>query len=54
MTALVPLLLLGLAGILAGGALSLYRQKASPISIAVTGLLAALAAAGGILWLIPE
>jgi hypothetical protein len=48
------LLLLAFAGLLAGGAVSLYRQQASTFSILITGLLAAVAAAGGILWLIPE
>ncbi|MDP9791992.1 hypothetical protein J2S43_000504 [Catenuloplanes nepalensis] len=51
---MIPLLLLAFAGILAGGAFSLHRQEASTFSIVITGLLAALAAAGGILWLIPE
>ena len=51
---MIPLLLLALAGILAGGAVSLHRQKATMFSIVITGLLAALAAAGGILWLVPE
>jgi hypothetical protein len=53
-TSAVPLVMLALAGLLAGGALSLHRQKATTFSIVITGLLAVLAAAGGIFWLIPE
>ena len=51
---MIPLLLLAFAGLLAGGAVSLHRQQATRFSVVITGLLAALAAAGGILWLIPE
>jgi hypothetical protein len=50
---LVPLLLFALAGILAGGVVSLLRQGASRFSVVLVGLLAALAAASGVLWLIP-
>ena len=49
----VPILLLGVAGILVGGVISLVRQGASKFSIGLVAVLAALAAAGGILWLIP-
>ncbi len=49
----VPILLLGLAGMLVGGVISLVRQGASRFSIGLVAVLAVLAAAGGILWLIP-
>ncbi|MFI5838401.1 hypothetical protein ACIA8K_01610 [Catenuloplanes sp. NPDC051500] len=53
MDSAVPLLMLAFAGILAGGAFSLYRQRSTAFSIVITGLLAVLAAAGGIFWLLP-
>ncbi|MEU7617447.1 hypothetical protein AB0M91_09115 [Micromonospora rifamycinica] len=49
----LPTLLLILAGILVGGAWSLYRQDAPRGAIVVTGLLAVLATVGGVLWLLP-
>ncbi|AGL15550.1 hypothetical protein [Actinoplanes sp. N902-109] len=49
----VPVLLLGLAGILVGGVVSLARQGATKFSIGLVAVLALLAAAGGVLWLIP-
>ncbi len=49
----VPILLLGVAGMLVGGVISLVRQGASRFSIGLVAVLAVLAAAGGILWLIP-
>ncbi|MFD2763177.1 hypothetical protein [Micromonospora eburnea] len=49
----LPTLLLILAGVLVGGTLSLHKQGASRFSVVVTGLLAALATAGGLLWLLP-
>jgi hypothetical protein len=54
MGAVWPVLLLGLAGILLGGAVSLRRQGAGPVPVGVVGLLALLAGAGGILWLVPS
>ncbi|SCF41707.1 hypothetical protein [Micromonospora mirobrigensis] len=53
MGAVLPTLLLILAGLLVGGAWSLYRQGASRGAVLVTGLLAVLATAGGLLWLLP-
>ncbi len=53
MRAVLPILLLGLAGMLVGGAVSLVRQGASRSSIVLVAVLAILAATGGILWLIP-
>jgi hypothetical protein len=42
-----------LAGILTGGVISLVKQGATKFSIGVVAVLAALAAAGGIAWLLP-
>lgn len=53
MRTLLPVLLFALAGVLAGGAWSLHRQGAGRGAVVVTGLLAALALAGGVLWLAP-
>ncbi|WP_199562034.1 hypothetical protein [Micromonospora deserti] len=53
MGAVLPMLLLILAGVLVGGAWSLHRQGAPRGAVVVTALLAALATAGGVLWLIP-
>jgi hypothetical protein len=50
---LVPVLLLGLAGILVGGVISLARQGATKFSIGLVAALALLALAGGVVWLIP-
>ncbi|MGH3736864.1 MAG: hypothetical protein ACRDT6_14830 [Micromonosporaceae bacterium] len=54
MSALAPILLLAVAGMLAGGAWSLRKQGAGGVAIGVTALLAVLAFAGGVLWLLPE
>ncbi|GAA1523461.1 hypothetical protein GCM10009827_044820 [Dactylosporangium maewongense] len=48
---MVSILLLGLAGLLLGGALSLRQQSTSKVPFVITLLLAAVAAAGGLLWL---
>ncbi|MEO3769320.1 hypothetical protein [Micromonospora sp. B9E7] len=53
MSAALPTLLLILAGVLVGGAWSLYRQGASKGAVGVTALLAVLATVGGVLWLLP-
>jgi hypothetical protein len=50
---IVPVLLLALAGMLVGGVVSLVKQRATTFSIALVAVLAVLAAAGGILWMIP-
>ena len=47
----IALILLG--GNLAGGTISLARQGATRFSVVLTGVLAVLAVAGGILWMIP-
>jgi hypothetical protein len=49
----LPILLLALAGVLVGGALSLHRQQAPRIAVVIAGVLAVLAAAGGVLYLLP-
>ncbi|SCE90800.1 hypothetical protein GA0074695_2066 [Micromonospora viridifaciens] len=53
MRAVLPTLLLILAGVLVGGTWSLYRQGAPRGAVVIAGLLAALATAGGLLWLLP-
>ncbi|MCO1597855.1 hypothetical protein M8C17_22145 [Micromonospora sp. RHAY321] len=53
MGAALPTLLLILAGVLVGGAWSLYRQGASKGAVVVTAVLAVLATVGGVLWLLP-
>jgi hypothetical protein len=50
----LPIVLLGVAGILVGGAVSMHRQGASRVAVVVVSLLALVAAAGGVLWLLPE
>ena len=53
MGAVLPIVLFALAGVLAGGAWSMYRQGAARGVIGFVGLLALLATAGGVLWLVP-
>ena len=53
MRTVLPVLLLGMAGLLAGGAWSMHRQGAGRGVVVVLGVLAGLAAAGGIAWLWP-
>lgn len=48
---MTSVVLFALAGILVGGVVSLVRQGATKFSIGVVAVLAALAAAGGFLWL---
>jgi hypothetical protein len=52
-SAVLPIALMALAGVLVGGAWSLHRQGAARATVAVVGVLAAVALAGGILWLLP-
>jgi hypothetical protein len=52
-SSVVPIVLLGLGGILVGGVISLARQGATRFSIGLVAALALLALAGGVLWLIP-
>ena len=49
----LSLLLFALAGIFVGGVISLRRQGASRFAVALVGVLALLAAAAGVLWLLP-
>ncbi|MEV4540994.1 hypothetical protein [Micromonospora echinaurantiaca] len=54
MGAVLPILLLVLAGVLVGGVVSLHRQGAPRGAVVITALLAVLATTGGVLWLLPE
>lgn len=54
MNNVLPVVLFGVAGILVGGAFSLHRQGAGRVAIVIMATLAAIAAAGGVLWLLPE
>jgi hypothetical protein len=49
----MAIVLFVVAGFLAGGVLQLVRSGATRFSVGVVGLLAALAAAGGVAWLLP-
>jgi hypothetical protein len=51
MRTVLPILLLGLSGLLVGGAISLRRQGAGALPIVVVGLLAVVAAVAGVLWM---
>ena len=53
MSAVLPVALLALAGILSGGAVSLHRQGVGKGPVGFVGVLAALSAVGGVLWLVP-
>ena len=53
MSSIVPILLLGLGGMLVGGVISLVKQGATRFSIGLVAVLAVLAAAGGVAWLLP-
>jgi hypothetical protein len=53
MSAILPILLFALAGVLVGGAWSMHRQGAGRGAIVLVGALALLAAVGGVLWLVP-
>lgn len=50
---LVPVLLLGLGGMLVGGVITLVRQGATKFSIGLVAALALLSLAAGVAWLIP-
>jgi hypothetical protein len=52
MRAVWPILLLGFAGILVGGAYSMRKQGAGPVAVGIVAVLALVAAAGGVLWLL--
>ena len=50
----LPVLLIGLAGIFVGGAVSLRRQGAGLPAVVGAGLIAAVAGIGGVLWLVSD
>ncbi|HET6532721.1 MAG TPA: hypothetical protein VFH03_19205 [Actinoplanes sp.] len=50
---MIAVLLFALAGILVGGVVSLVRQGATKFSIGLVAVLAVLAAAGGVAWMLP-
>ena len=54
MTDVAPILLLGLSGLLVGGAWSLRQQGASGLVIGVVAVCAILAGAAGVFYLLPE
>ncbi|SBT44639.1 hypothetical protein [Micromonospora auratinigra] len=54
MGATLPTLLLILGGVLVGGTWSLHKQGASRVAVVITGLLAALSTAAGLLWLLGD
>lgn len=49
----MAIVLFAVAGILIGGVVSLIKQGATRFSIGLVAVLAALAAAGGVAWLLP-
>ena len=49
----MAIVLFVVAGILTGGVISLAKQGATKFSIGLVAVLAVLAAAGGIAWLLP-
>jgi hypothetical protein len=49
----MAIVLFVIAGILFGGVISLVKQGATKFSIGLVAVLAALAAAGGVAWLLP-
>ena len=53
MTSVLPVVLFGLAGLLVGGAWTMYRQGAGRPAVVIVAVLAVLAAAGGAFWLMP-
>ncbi|WP_434740992.1 hypothetical protein [Micromonospora sp. SH-82] len=53
MDKVLPMLLLALGGVLVGGAWSLHRQGAPRSGVVIAGVLAVLATAGGVLYLLP-
>jgi hypothetical protein len=54
MSAILPVVLLAVAGICVGGAISVSRQGGSKGVVGFLAVLGALAAAGGVLWLVPD
>jgi len=52
-SSVLPVALMALAGVLAGGAWSLHRQGAARGTVVIVGALAVVALAAGIAWLMP-
>jgi hypothetical protein len=52
-SAALPLAMFVLAGLLAGGAVSMHRQGAGRVPVVALGVVAAFALAGGVAWLWP-
>jgi hypothetical protein len=50
----LPIVLFGLGGLLLGGVISLRQQGVGKLGQSLLGVLALLAVAGGVLWLIEE
>ena len=50
---MIPVVLFLAAGFLVGGVITLVRQGATKVTIGVVAALAALAAAAGVVWLLP-
>jgi hypothetical protein len=53
MRTVLPVVLMALAGVLVGGAWSMHKQGAGRGVVALLAVLAVVALAGGILWLLP-
>lgn len=49
-----PVLVLAVAGVLTGGAYSLYKQGAGKLAVGLVGVLALIAGVAGFMWLLPE
>jgi hypothetical protein len=49
----MAILLFVVAGFLVGGVIQLVKSGATKFTVALVGVLAALAAAGGVAWLLP-
>jgi hypothetical protein len=50
---IIPVILFIVAGVLTGGVIQLAKSGATKFSIGLVGVLAALAVAGGVAWLLP-
>ena len=50
----MAIVLFAIAGILLGGVITLVKQGATRFSIGLVAVLAALAAAGGVAWMVPS
>ncbi|MEV0648687.1 hypothetical protein AB0I28_25855 [Phytomonospora sp. NPDC050363] len=53
MNSVLPILLLGLGGLLGGGAYSVHKQGGSKLAVGLLLLVGLIAIAGGVLWLLP-